>query len=64
MSKALRNELELRLFDLLAKKAAEEKELSPDPLYLEDLAVTIGYVNMRLKALEKKTEVIKNAIEA
>ena len=64
MSKALRNELELRLSDLLAKKAAEERELSPNLLYLEDLAVTIGYVNMRLKALGKKTEVIKNAIEA
>ena len=64
MSKALRNELELRLSDLLAKKAAEEKELSPNSLYLEDLAVTIGYVNMRLKALGNKTEVIKNAIEA
>ena len=56
MSKALIRELELRLSDLLVKVAAEERELSPNALYLEDLAITIGYCNTRLKGLKNATQ--------
>ena len=53
MSKALISELELRLSDLLVKQSAEEKQLSPCAVYLEDLAITIGYCNSRLKGLKR-----------
>lgn len=48
-----KSELELRLSELLAFKAAEERLSNPSALYLEDLAVTIVYVNSRLKAISR-----------
>lgn len=44
-----KQELELRLNDLLDKKATEERELVPSEVYLSDLAITIGYVQRQLK---------------
>lgn len=44
-----KQELELRLNDLLDKKATEERELEPSEVYLSDLAITIGYVQRQMK---------------
>lgn len=48
-----KSELELRLSELLAFKSAEECLPNPSVLYLEDLAVTIVYINSRLKAMSR-----------
>lgn len=48
-----KSKLELRLSELLAFKAAEERLPNPSALYLEDLAVTIVYINSRLKAMNE-----------
>lgn len=55
MSKALIRELELRLSDLKAKLAEEKASLSPVPLYIDDLNLTIGYVERQLQAVQNAT---------
>lgn len=55
MSKALIKELELRLVDLKAKQSEELASLSPVQLYLDDIALTIGYCERRLKAVANVT---------
>lgn len=49
MSKALIRELEIRLADLKLKQSIEMASLSPGELYLDDLKLTIGYVEKGLK---------------
>jgi hypothetical protein len=49
MSKELRKELTERLADLKLKQAAELASLSPSQTYLDDIAVTISYIEKRLK---------------
>lgn len=55
MSKALINELEIRLADLKAKLAEEKASLNPVPLYIDDLNLTIGYVERQLQAVQSAT---------
>lgn len=56
----LRQELEERLTDLKSKLAEEEGCLSPVQLYIDDLKLTIGYCERRLKECmrtERKSKV-------